>query len=120
MLLAELEELGIKVRMQLVVCTSEYMKYTAAGPGSHSRMLYALQIGMVVDLTNSSRYYTADADGTSDFRYPGPDPPAVYHRKVRVGIISGNAFLCAAAFQHLCKSSWHADPVQRERSSASA
>ncbi|KAL3142910.1 hypothetical protein ABBQ38_003198 [Trebouxia sp. C0009 RCD-2024] len=51
MLLAELEELGIK-------------------------------IGMVVDLTNSSRYYTADADGTSDFRYPGPDPPAVYHRKI--------------------------------------
>ena len=41
---------------------------------------------MVVDLTNSSRYYSADADGTSEFQYSGPDLPTVYHRKVLVGL----------------------------------
>lgn len=39
---------------------------------------------MVIDLTNSSRYYSADSDGTSEFEYSAPDLPTVYHRKVLV------------------------------------
>lgn len=36
---------------------------------------------MVIDLTNSGRYYDADSDGTSEFKYADKNP-AVYHRKV--------------------------------------
>lgn len=39
---------------------------------------------MVVDLTNSSRYYSADSDGTSEFQYSSPDHDPIYHRKVQV------------------------------------
>ena len=39
---------------------------------------------MVIDLTNSNRYYSADSDGTSEFEYSTPDLPTVYHRKVLV------------------------------------
>ena len=38
---------------------------------------------MVIDLTNSSRYYTFDETcGTSEFEYPGTDAQSVFYRKV--------------------------------------
>ena len=43
---------------------------------------------MVIDLTNSSRYYVSDDDGTSEFEYPKNEPP-IYHRKV-VELPKGN------------------------------
>lgn len=45
---------------------------------------------MVIDLTNSSRYYSADSDGTSEFEYSAPDLPTVYHRKVLVLLAKEN------------------------------
>lgn len=38
---------------------------------------------MVIDLTNSSRYYEFDeSDATSEFRYSGGDAPPIFYRKV--------------------------------------
>ena len=49
-----------------------------------AKYLQVLQVGMVIDLTNSSRYYSADSDGTSEFEYSTSDLLTVYHRKVLV------------------------------------
>lgn len=38
---------------------------------------------MVIDLTNSSRYYEFDeSDATSEFQYSGGDAPPIFYRKV--------------------------------------
>ena len=90
MLLAELQELNITVSMQPAVTpsyTSGYMKNVQ----DLLQVGTCLQVGMVIDLTNSSRYYSADSDGTSEFEYSGPNPPTVYHRKVLVSLEGGIA-----------------------------
>lgn len=79
--------------------------------------LQVLQVGMVIDLTNSSRYYSADSDGTSEFEYSTSDLLTVYHRKVLVFVNHSKKY----QLQHPCSNvDWHADPLQGPRPSASA
>ena len=45
---------------------------------------------MVIDFTNSSRYYSFDESaGTSEFQYPGKDPPSIFYRKVKLDCLDG-------------------------------
>ncbi len=65
----------------MLCCCSKYS--IATGLEHLHSLWHILQVGMVIDLTNSSRYYEFDeATGTSEFRYPGSDAPQVFHRKV--------------------------------------
>lgn len=43
-----------------------------------------MQVGMVIDLTNSDKYYWFDDQGASEFQY---DTDAVFHRKVRLCLL---------------------------------
>ena len=50
-----------------------------------------LQVGMVIDLTNSRRYYDFDdATGRSEFQYA--EGPEVFHRKVLLACKSTNLY----------------------------
>jgi len=55
---------------------------------------------MVIDLTNSSKYYSFDESaGTSEFQYPGNDSPSIFYRKVKLIGLDGQK---ASQLTHIC------------------
>lgn len=73
MLLSQLQENGIRVR---VAWEESLHMYTESGIP-----LLCMQVGLVIDLTNSDKYYHFDDEGASDFQYRDGGAE-IFHRKV--------------------------------------
>lgn len=94
MLLDELQEQNITVSLQRIstqlLTTWSSLLFTDDIPLLATTQQCTLQVGMVIDLTNSSRYYSFDESaGTSEFQYPGIDPPSIFYRKVKLNRLDG-------------------------------
>ena len=100
MLLDELQEQNITVSLQQISMTWSSLLFTDDSPSLATIQRCILQVGMVIDLTNSSRYYSFDESaGTSEFQYPGKDPPSIFYRKVKPDCLDGQKH---TAHTHLC------------------